>query len=358
MRTRTGRVLVAAAGVVAVGAAVAAATGFGFSLRSGGTGDPTGELPPATAKITRQTLVDSVSETGELGYGDDTAIAGRIAGTITGLPAVGSTVKRGQAIYRVDNTPVVLLYGSLPAYRALSSGTEGSDVKQFERNLWELGYRGFTVDTTYTSATADAVEEWQEDLGLPETGVVELGRVVYAAGAVRVDSHKAAVGDAAGPGAPVLAYTGTARVITVVLDADQQSLAKKGTSVTVSLPDGRALPATIARTATVVETEDNGPSGSREVTRIKVTVAVADQKAFAGLDQAALDVGFAARKRENVLTVPVAALLALAEGGYGVEVVTGSTSRIVAVTTGLFAHGRVEVAGDGLTEGMTVGIPK
>jgi hypothetical protein len=58
-----------------------------------------------------------------------------------------------------------------------------------------------------------------------------------------------------------------------------------------------------------------------------------------------------------VLTVPVAALLALAEGGYGVQVVTGTATRIVAVRTGLFAAGRVEVSGDGLTEGMTVGMP-
>jgi multidrug efflux system membrane fusion protein len=64
-----------------------------------------------------------------------------------------------------------------------------------------------------------------------------------------------------------------------------------------------------------------------------------------------------AGEREDVLTVPVAALLALREGGYGVEVVEGTSTRIVAVDTGLFAGGRVEVTGEGLTEGMTVGMP-
>ena len=108
---------------------------------------------------------------------------------------------------------------------------------------------------------------------------------------------------------------------------------------------------------TATETEDNGPAGSEVVTVIKVTVAVADQKAFAGLDEASIDVAFTASRRENVLTVPVAALLALAEGGYGVEVVDGSATRIVAVRTGLFARGRVEVSGGGLAEGMTVGMP-
>jgi hypothetical protein len=59
-----------------------------------------------------------------------------------------------------------------------------------------------------------------------------------------------------------------------------------------------------------------------------------------------------------VLSVPVAALVALAEGGYGVQVVTGSTTRYVGVQTGLFADGNVEISGDGIAEGVTVGMPK
>ena len=59
----------------------------------------------------------------------------------------------------------------------------------------------------------------------------------------------------------------------------------------------------------------------------------------------------------DVLTVPVAALVALAEGGYGLQVVDGATSRFVAVETGLFASGRVEVSGAGVAEGATVGMP-
>jgi multidrug efflux pump subunit AcrA (membrane-fusion protein) len=75
------------------------------------------------------------------------------------------------------------------------------------------------------------------------------------------------------------------------------------------------------------------------------------------MNAAAVKVAFTASKRENVLTVPVAALLALAEGGYGVQAVDGTATKIVPVETGLFAGGRVEVSGDGLREGMTVGVP-
>ncbi|MEN3309009.1 MAG: hypothetical protein V7603_5211 [Micromonosporaceae bacterium] len=353
--TRVARGVLVAVAVLAVGAGVAAAGGYGFG--AGPHVDPdggAGGLPPATAKVTRQTLVDTQTETGELGYGDAGTLASRIGGTVTALPAAGSTLTRGQALYRLDNTPVVLLYGALPAYRALAPGTKGADVTQFERNLYALGYRGFTVDDTYSGSTATAVKKWQRDLGLPKTGTVELGRVGYAPGPVRVDTQKAAVGDAAGPGTPLLTYTGTSPVVVVELDVSDQRLARKGAAVGVTLADGRTVPGRIARSRTVIKpAEGQNP----ETTKIQVTVTVDDEKALAGLDEAAADVSFTASRRENVLSVPVAALLALAEGGYGVQVVQGSGTRIVPVQTGLFAAGRVEVSGTGLAEGMTVGIP-
>ncbi|MBL8596355.1 MAG: hypothetical protein JNL14_01305, partial [Devosia sp.] len=62
--------------------------------------------------------------------------------------------------------------------------------------------------------------------------------------------------------------------------------------------------------------------------------------------------------REDVLSVPVAALLARPEGGFAVEAVDDGQSLLVAVTTGLFAAGRVEVSGEGIAEGMLVGVPR
>ncbi|TDB73226.1 efflux RND transporter periplasmic adaptor subunit [Micromonospora sp. KC723] len=359
-RRRRGRLGIAVAAVLVTGGAVAAAAGLGFVPALGGDdrgGDGVGPLPPATAQVSRQTLVDTQTEDGELGHGPATTVSARLAGTVTALPAPGSTVNRGQPICRIDNRPVVLLYGSLPAYRVLRTGVEGTDVEQFEQNLKALGYSGFTVDDEYSDSTASAVKKWQEDLGLPETGTVELGRVVYAAGAVRVDEQKAAVGDAVQPGTALLTHTGTARVVTVDLDVADQRLAKKGAPVKVKLPGGSTSGGKIGKTRTVVDAS-GGEGGQEEPeTKIEVTISLDDAKAMAGLGQAAVKVDFTASERKDVLTVPVAALLALAEGGYGVQVVEGAATRIVAVETGLFASGRVEVSGDGLTEGMTVGIP-
>ncbi|GAA2606740.1 peptidoglycan-binding protein [Dactylosporangium fulvum] len=348
-RGRAGKVAVAVAAVAAVGAAAAAGLGLPGSSSDAQTRSQT---PPKTAKVTKQTLVDTQTEEGELGHGDTKTVAGKLPGTVTELPAAGATVQRGQSIYRVDDRPVILLYGTLPAYRTLAPGVEGADVRQFEQNLAALGYTGFTVDDEYTSSTATAVRKWQGDLGLTKTGTVELGRVVYASGAVRVDEQKAAVGDPAS--AALLSYTGIAPVVTAELDVADQRLAKTGTAVTVKLPDGKPVPAKISQVELVIKpAQGNNPAE----TKVRVTVAPDDPQAFAGLDQVTADVVFAAERKENVLAVPVAALLALAEGGYGLQVVDGTTTRIVAVETGMFAAGKVEVTGDGITDGTVVGMP-
>ncbi|MGV9778074.1 efflux RND transporter periplasmic adaptor subunit [Streptosporangium sp. NPDC003464] len=316
-------------------------------------------LPPKTAGVTRQTLVDTQSADGELGYGPATTATSRLSGTLTRLPDTGDRITRGRALYEVDDRPVTLMYGALPAYRALSQGVEGPDVKQLERNLKALGYRGFTVDEEYTYATAEAVMRWQEDRGLEETGTVELGRVVFAPHAVRVESLQAGEGDLTAPGGKVLAYTGTTRAVTVELDTADQRLAKKGAKVTVTLPDDTTVRGRVDEVTTVIEPGD-GQGGDAQ-TKVEVVVGLTGRnarKAVGAYALASVDVSFTAGTRKNVLTVPVAALLALQEGGFGVEVVKGSTSTYVPVRTGLFSGGRVEISGDGITEGTAVGMPK
>lgn len=64
---------------------------------------------------------------------------------------------------------------------------------------------------------------------------------------------------------------------------------------------------------------------------------------------------FVSESRKDVLTVPVEALVALREGGYGLDLVAGGKTRTVQVEAGLSADGRIEVSGSGLREGMKVG---
>ncbi|MEN3615313.1 peptidoglycan-binding protein [Plantactinospora sp. ZYX-F-223] len=351
-RRRTRMVVVSAVVLLTVGGATAAALGFGS-----GTPDTSAAstMPPGTAKVTRMTLTETADVDGTLGYGVATSVNGQGGGRITWLPTSGSTVKRGKTVYKVDEEPAVLLYGSVPMYRTLTSGVTGRDVKQLEQNLSALGYRGFTVDDTYSSATVAAVKDWQDDLGLTETGAVTAEAVVYAPGAIRVAERKAEIGAPAG--GPVLTYTGTTRQVSVDLALAQRGLAKTGAKVTVKLPDGSAVAGAVATVSRVAETQ-TGSSGGSTTTTIEVIVSIADQKKLGSLDESPVTVTFVASQHKDVLTVPILALLALAEGGYGVQVVEGGTTRIVAVETGMFAGGRVEVSGDGITEGTVVGVPK
>ncbi|HEY8481723.1 MAG TPA: peptidoglycan-binding protein [Spirillospora sp.] len=348
------RVALAAGALAAAGGTAGVA-----ALAAGGDeGAAAAALPPATAKVTRQTLRDTLSEQGRLGYGPVHVAMSQTKGVITALPDSGDTITRGRALYEVDNDPVVLLYGSKPSYRPLRIGTKGSDVRRFEANLSALGYGGFTVDSEYTAETAEAVREWQDDLGMEETGIVELGRVAYASGPVRIDSVDANLGEPVGPGKKVLGYTGTTKAVTVELDTSDRRMAKKGAAVEVTLPENETVKARIDEVTTVIE---QGERGEDPTTKVEVTIWLDSgkaKKAAAPYALASVDVTFTAGERENVLTVPVSALVALSEGGFGVEVVKGSTSSYVPVETGLFADGRVEISGPGITEGTVVGVPK
>ncbi|MEU8798663.1 peptidoglycan-binding domain-containing protein [Spirillospora sp. NPDC048819] len=349
------KVALAVGALVAVGGVATAAALGGGGDSGGGTA---AGLPPATAKVTRQTLKDTLTEDGRLGYGPAHTVTSQAKGTLTKLPESGDEITRGHELYEVDGDPVVLMYGSKPSYRPLAIGAEGSDVKRFEANLAKLGYGGFTVDGEYTADTADAVMQWQDDIGVAETGIVELGRVAFASGPVRVDGVHANAGEPAAPGKKILDCTGTAKAVTVELDTADQRMAEEGAEVEVTLPENETVTAKIDEVTTVIEPGEQGQDPS---TKVEVTIWLDSgeaKKAAAEYALASVDVAFTAGERENVLTVPVAALVALREGGFGVEVVKGAASSYVPVETGLFADGRVEVSGPGIAEGTVVGVPK
>lgn len=337
-----------------LGGTLAAATGAVTGCDA--APDPVTAPPPKTVPVVREDLVEFTDVPGELGFGEavplryprpaeDTSGA---LGLVTWLAPVGSTVTRGRPLLRVDDQPLVLLYGPLPAYRALAVGSRGKDVRQLETNLSALGLTKGGADERYTAATAAAVRRWQRALGLPETGTVAPQQVAYAAGPVRIDTHLLRVGDPAD--GEVLRHTGATRSVALRLDEKRRHLAVPGTTVTVRLADGVEVGGTVDRLG--LPTPD--PTGEPELTAY---VRVADQAALAGA-AGQVTVRFTAQRRSAVLTVPVTALVALAEGGYGVQVADGTTTRYVAVRTGLFAGGRVELTAGDLPPGTLVVIPR
>lgn len=349
--------------LVALGlsAAVLGAAGVVVAAHSGGAGAAAAaggnDEGPAVSSVAvaRRDLVARTDVDGTLGYAGELRVAGQGPGTVTAVPKVGTVIERGQSLYSVDNRPVLLLYGELPAWRRLAAGmTDGPDVRQLEANLVAMGHATEAevgVDDKFTAATATAVKRWQKAAGVEETGVVEPGQAVFLAGPVRVAEVKVEKGASAPPGSTVLTGTSTTRVVNVDLDATKQTLVKAGDKVEVKLPDGRVTPGTIASVGTVAQSKGQGESTKRVVA---VAVSLDDPAASGSLDQAPVKVGIISESRKGVLAAPVNALLALAEGGYGVRTVDG---RIVTVTTGLFSRGMVEISGDGITEGLQVEVP-
>jgi len=344
-------------GYAVAAGALAVAIGGGatwYALTTGTTAPHTGgATPTATAAVTRGDVVDTESVDGTLSYAHERSLGLSASGVVTWAPGAGTTIGRGESLLRVNDRPVTLMYGSMPLYRTLRDGvSDGKDVRQLEANLAALGYGSdMTVDDTFTAATAAAVKDWQDDRGLPETGSVDASQVVFAAGAVRVADVKAAKGDRVRPGSPALTVTDTTRTVHVDLDADKQDLVKKGDRVTVELPDGGTVKGRISSVGAVA----SAGHGDEPAT---VDVYVRLSGGHSGrLDKAPVSVELASDEAKDVLSVPVEALLALREGGYGVEVVSGKTHKIVAVRTGTYGGGRVEVSGTGLRAGTRVEVP-
>ena len=374
MRRRAGALLgvaIALAGV-GVGAAVRLQPTDRAEAQSGGGGGSDGAARGADhpfghgadhpfghgagqATVSRQDLVARTDVDGTLGYSGEDQVLNQKSGVLTGAAAAGTTVARGQGLYSVDNRMVPLFYGDLPAWRRLVAGVgDGPDVRQLEANLVALGYATeaeLTVDEKFTTATTATIKKWQAALGVEQTGAVDPGDVIYEPGAVRIKAVKEAKGAALRPGGPVLTVTSTTRVVSVDLDVAKQGLVKAGDKVEVKLPDGKTVAGTVASVATVAKT-------SGQKTALPITVALDNPDAAGSLDEAPVRVGIVTSSRKGVLGVPVNALLALREGGYGVRVLDGTPGgRVVAVRTGLFAKGSVEISGEGIAEGTVVEVP-
>jgi multidrug efflux pump subunit AcrA (membrane-fusion protein) len=361
--------LAAAAALIVAGTLVLLLGGSGDGAATGTAGaGPTG-------KVERRTLAERLTAGGTIGYAGDAAVPARLSGTVTALPAPGDVVRRGEPLYAVAGKPVLLMYGAVPAYRALAEGVaDGRDVEELERNLAALGYSPGTVDEHFDWRTAAAVRAWQEAHGLAVTGEVELGRVAFLRGPQRVTALEVALGEALGgggagggeaeagsgggsepPSVPVMRTSSTRRVVSVPLEPDQQQIAHRGQKVEVVLPGGAEVAGKVTGLAAVEAAAGAGSEGGEAgEPGIEATVAVTGGHRIPALDGAAVNVLFTQRVRRDALSVPLTALVAVGGGRFAVYVDEGGARRLVVVTPGLAAAGYVEVRSAGLRAGMTV----
>jgi hypothetical protein len=333
-----------------------------FSPASSSGSGQQGAAAPATQPVTRHDISATTPVAATLGYAGSYQVTGQGSGTLTWLPSAGAVIRQGNVLYKIDNgSPVVLLYGNVPAWRDLSEGLTGQDVSQLNHALVALGdadRANIVVEgwDYYSWETAVGVENLEAHLGVSyPSGSLSLGQVVFKPEALRVSMLSGSLGGQAS--GPVLSATSDRHVVTINLDASQQSEVKAGDAVSVTLPDGATTPGVISSVGTVATTTA-GPSGSTTTT-IPVQVKFAHPDAAGTLDQAPVTVNITTSTARNALVVPVGALLAQSSGGYAVEVVgAGNIRRLVPVSVGLTddADGLVQVTG-ALAPGQRVVVP-
>jgi peptidoglycan hydrolase-like protein with peptidoglycan-binding domain len=234
----------------------------------------------------------------------------------------------------------------------------GIDIRQLEEALVALGYDAdgsLIADGTYNLETAQAVLDFQAAVGLETDGIINLGEIVFLPGEVRVTNQLATKGSSIGAGSAVLGISLAEKVVYINLPAEDQGALAVGDAVAVEMPDYTEVPASVvfvSQTATPAA-NDWDPA------TFEVRIELDDPTVAAGLDEAPVDVIVVSNSVENVLAIPVAALVALLEGGYAVEVDTGGGQvQLVAVEVGFFStDNMIEITSGALEPGDQVVVP-
>ncbi len=312
----------------------------------------------STAPVQKGKLSAAVSQDGTLTYraqpdGSPFSAINHARGTYTELPAAGDRLDCGDVLYRVDDKPVLMLCGTVPAYRALHVGDGGQDVLQLNRNLHVHG-----AGDAFTSKTENALKALQRRTGVHVTGALALGDAVFLPEAVRIAKVTGQLGGSALPGVQALNATSDMLHVQVNLDPSEQGQVKRGDRAQITLPGNTTVTGRVDGFGRVAEAPAGQGSSPADAT-ISTYISLDDPGKASGLDRAPVGVQITTKGVDDALSVPVTALVGKSGGGFAVEVVrAGGRRELVAVTVGLFdtAAGRVQVEGD-LREGDPVAVP-
>jgi hypothetical protein len=336
-----------------------AATGGVVVLSGGEQATATAQAASAhTARVEQGKLSAAVSQNGTLTYrgrpdGSPFSVINHARGTYTDLPEVGDKVDCGGVLYRVDDNPVLLLCGTVPVYRALHVGDAGQDVRQLNRNLHVRG-----AGDAFTTKTEKALEALQRRKGVHVNGSLALGDAVFLPEAVRIAKVTGQLGGSARPGAQALNVTSGTLHVQVNLDPSEQGQVKRGDRAQITLPGNTTVTGKVAGFGRVAQAPAGQDSSAGDAT-IPTSISLDEPGKARGLERAPVQVQITTKGVDDVLSVPVTALVGKSGGGFAVEVVrAGERRELVAVDVGLFdtADGRVQVEG-ALRAGDRVAVP-
>jgi len=361
------------AAVVAALLALSVGLAAAFAI-SRGAGRPRGSALAgvATAAVAHRDLVQHDAVTGTLDYTDPRNVVNSLSGTLTWLPDPGAVVDPGQPLYRVDGHAIFLFDGETPAARAFEPGmTAGADVLELKRALRALGFdpaHQLIMNGSFDWATRAVIERWQQANGMPLTGTVPLGQVVFQPGPRRVGQLQLTTGTSITPGQVPFQTSSSERIVTGSVDASQQSDLAIGEPVSVDLLNGTVTRGRIVEIDKVATTSSSqnqqqgsqgGNGNSSTSSTLGFQVRLANPRIAGDLDQAPVNIDVVSSKATNVLSVPVTALLAQQGGGYAVQVVRAGTITIVPVAPGFYSDdGFVQISSPRIRAGERVVVPQ
>jgi peptidoglycan hydrolase-like protein with peptidoglycan-binding domain len=314
----------------------------------------------------------SVASGGQLLIGRETersklvAATGSDGGAVTTIVAAGTPVVTGTVLFWKNGFPVVAIEGDPTAVPALTrdlstSSSNGADVRLLETMLIDGGFDpdgAMTLDDDFDDATAAAVLRWWASLGLTtDSAVVPAGSFVVVPGGMSAGASYVADGSTSAGDPIVLSLTTAAREVTTSAPIDDPTFAL-GATIEVEFPDGTVSNGTVVDVGTVAVDNSNIPGSTPTVT---ITLTVVDiPTSVDAFVQIPVTLRVVSESEDNAFVVPVSALIALAGGGFALEVVTGKdangepSTKLIRVTPGLFADGFVSVTGDSVEDGLEI----
>ena len=267
-----------------------AATGAVVVLSGGEQATAAAQAASAsTAPVQKGKLSAAVSQDGTLTYrarpdGSPFSAINHARGTYTELPAAGDEVDCGDVLYRVDDKPVLLLCGTVPAYRALHMGDVGTT----------------SVSSTATCTCAapampshrrqrSALKALQRRKGVHVTGALALGDAVFLPEAVRIAKVTGQLGGSALPGAQALNATSDTLHVQVNLDPSEQGQVKRGDRAQITLPGNTTVTGKVDGFGRVAEAPAGQGSSAADAT-ISTYISLDDPGKARGLDKAPVGV--------------------------------------------------------------------
>ncbi|MBM7051792.1 peptidoglycan-binding protein [Rothia sp. ZJ1223] len=113
-----------------------------------------------TAKVVQQTLAETYQAPVSVVQEGAAEIAPPVSASSVvtrEAPAVGTVLESGDVVATIDERPLFIFEGGVPAYRDLAPGVRGEDVAQVQRTLVALGYPIYDELGEYGKDTANAV---------------------------------------------------------------------------------------------------------------------------------------------------------------------------------------------------------